>query len=221
MLQRGEADAMICGTFGDYVQHLRHILDILGLAKGVQQASAMTTLILNKGTFFLCDTHVTHDPSLDQIIEATVLSARAIQNFGIKPKIALLSHSNFGSLDTNSAVKMRSATKLLRERHPDLQVEGEMQADVALNEAIRKRVFPNSQLHGQANLLVFANVEAANTAFNLLRTLGDGISIGPMLVGGGKAAHILTPSVTSQGLLNMSALAVVDAQSRDSAPQLF
>jgi len=222
MLQRGEADAMICGTYGHYPWHLKHVLDVIGLAGGVHDASAMSTVIMSRGTFFLCDTHVTHDPSVEDIVEMTLLSAEAVRRFGETPKVALLSHSNFGSRDTSTAQKMREATRVLRERAPDLEVEGEMQADAALNEGIRQTAFPNSCLTGQANLLIFPNVEAANTAFNLLISIGGGLPVGPMLVGGAKPAHILTPSVSARGIVNMSALAVVDAQSREGdAPELL
>ncbi len=222
MLHRGEADAMICGTYGHYPWHLKHVIDIIGPADGVQDTSAMSTVIMSRGTFFLCDTHVTHDPSVDEIVEMTLLSAEAVRRFGETPKVALLSHSNFGSRETSTAKKMREATKRLRALAPDLEVEGEMQADAALDETIRKNAFPNSCLSGQANLLIFPNVEAANTAFNLLISIGGGLPVGPMLVGGAKPAHILTPSVTARGIVNMSALAVVDAQSREgNAPKLL
>jgi len=221
MLARGEADAMICGTYGHYPWHLKHVTDIIGLADGVHEASSMSTVIMSRGTFFLCDTHVTHDPSVDEIVDMTLLSADAVRRFGETPKVALLSHSNFGSRQTPTALKMRDATLILRERAPDLEVEGEMQADSALNEALRKNAFPNSSLTGQANLLIFPNVEAANTAFNLLISIGGGLPVGPMLVGAARPAHILTPSVSARGIVNMSALAVVDAQSRDDIPAML
>lgn len=214
MIHRGEADAMICGTYGHYSWHLSHVMDVIGRAKGVCDISAMSTLIMPNGTFFLADTQVTHDPTVDEIVESTLLSADAVRRFGETPKIALLSHSNFGSRSTSSALKMQAAMRILREKHPELEVEGEMQADAALDEVVRNRMFPNSRLSGQANLLIFPNLEASNTAFNLLKTLGNGLPVGPMLVGAAKPVHILTPAVTSRGLLNMSALAVVDAQSR-------
>ena len=174
----------------------------------------MSTVIMSRGTFFLCDTHVTHDPCVEEIVEMTLLSAEAVSRFGETPKVALLSHSNFGSRETSTARKMRKATQIIRKRAPNLEVEGEMQADSALNETLRKAAFPNSLLSGQANLLIFPNVEAANTAFNLLISIGGGLPVGPMLVGAEKPAHILTPSVSARGIVNMSALAVVDAQSR-------
>ncbi len=216
MLHRGEVDAMICGTYGHYAWHLNHVMDVVGRAENVCDVSAMSTLIMPNGTFFLADTHVTHDPTVNEIVATTLLSAEAVRRFGETPKVALLSHSNFGSRSTSTALKMQAAMRILREEHPELEVEGEMQADAALDEVIRNRVFPNSRLNGQANLLIFPNLEASNTAFNLLKVLGNGLSVGPMLVGAAQAAHILTPSVTARGIINMSALAVVDAQSRTS-----
>lgn len=222
MIHHGDADAMICGTYGHYSWHLKHVTDVVGHAKNVCNVSAMSTLIMPNGTFFLADTHVSHDPSVDEIVETTLLCADAVRGFGKIPKIALLSHSNFGSRSTPTALKMQAAMERLRERHPDLEVEGEMQADAALDEVVRNRVFPNSCLTGQANLLIFPNLEASNTAFNLLKILGNGLSVGPMLVGAAKPAHILTPAVTSRGIINMSAIAVVDAQSRISGtPRLI
>ena len=169
-------------------------------------------LILSKGVYFLVDTHVTQDPTAEQIAETTILAAREVRRFGIEPKIALLSHSNFGSRDVPSATKMREALERLRKMAPDLEVDGEMHGDAALSEQIRNRIFPNSRLKGTANLLVMPTLDAANIAFNLLKQLGDGVSVGPMLLGLARPAHILTSSVTVRGIVNMSALAVVDAQ---------
>ncbi|MDA0305007.1 MAG: NADP-dependent malic enzyme [Proteobacteria bacterium] len=214
MIKRGEADAMICGTVGRYREHLRHVMDIIGKTEGVLDVSALSTLVMPSGTFFICDTHVTYDPTVEELVEMTLLSADAVRKFGETPKVALLSHSNFGSRDTPSAKKMRQAVQLLSERAPDLEVEGEMQADVALDEELRKRIFPNSRLTGQANLLILPNLEAANNAFNLLKSLGGGLPVGPFLVGCASPIHILTPSVTARGIVNMAALAVVDAQTR-------
>ncbi|MFQ5765195.1 MAG: NADP-dependent malic enzyme, partial [Rhodospirillales bacterium] len=168
MLKRGEADAMICGTAGDYGDHLRHVLDVIGKADDVLGVSALSTLILPAGTFFLCDTHVTYEPTAEELVEMTLLAAEAVRRFGETPRVALLSHSNFGAARTETAEKMRLAVRMLRERAPDLEVEGEMQADVALNEELRGWVFPNSRLKGQANLLILPNLDAANSAFNLL-----------------------------------------------------
>ncbi|NQU62030.1 MAG: NADP-dependent malic enzyme, partial [Rhodospirillales bacterium] len=214
MIKRGEADAMICGMYGRYLEHLRHVLDIVGLAEGVLDASALSILVMQTGTIFICDTHVTYDPAVEELVEMTLLSAEAVRKFGETPKVALLSHSNFGSRDTPSAIKMRQAVQMLNEQAPDLEVDGEMQADVALDEELRKRIFPDSRLTGQANLLILPNLEAANNAFNFLKSLGEGLPMGPILVGCASPVHILTPSVTARGIINMAALAVVDAQTR-------
>ena len=212
MVKRGEADAMICGTSRQYGWHLRAVLDVIGLDEGVRDVSALSVLILATGTYFFCDTHVTPDPTTEELVEMTVMAAAAIRRFGEEPKVALLSHSNFGTADTASARKMRAAVALLGERVPELEVEGEMQADVALNEELRARIFPDSRLRGQPNLFIFPSLDAANSAFNLVKALGDGLPVGPILLGAAAPAHITTPSVTARGLLNLSALAVVDAQ---------
>ena len=213
MVKRGEADAMICGTHGQYDWHLRHVLDVIGLKEGVRDASALSVLIMPTGTFFLCDTHITPDPSAEELVEMTLLSADVIRDFGVTPKVALLSHSSFGTSDTASARKVRQAVSLLAERAPDLEVDGEMQGDAAMDEALRERIFPNSRLSGQANLFVLPNLDAANCAYTLLETLGKGLPVGPILVGAAKPVHILIPSVTARGIVNMSAVAVVNAQS--------
>ena len=212
MVKRGEADAMICGTSRQYGWHLRAVLDVIGLDEGVRDVSALSVLILATGTYFFCDTHVTPDPTTEELVEMTVMAADAIRRFGEEPKVALLSHSNFGTADTASARKMRAAVALLGERVPELEVEGEMQADVALNEELRARIFPDSRLRGQPNLFIFPSLDAANSAFNLVKALGDGLPVGPILLGAAAPAHITTPSVTARGLVNLSALAVVDAQ---------
>ena len=217
MLKRGEADAMICGTYGQYEWHLKYVLDIIGKQIGVKDVSALNALILNKGTYFLCDTHVTTNPSAEEIAEMTELCAETVRRFGVEPKVALLSHSNFGSSQDATAAKMRLAMALLMQRAPDFEVEGEMKADTALDEVLRERIFPNARLSGAANLLVFPNLDSANTAFNLLKQLADGLSVGPVLVGAAKPAHILTPSVTSRGIYNMSAVAVLDSQNANRA----
>ena len=216
MLKRGEADAMICGTYGQYQRHLGHVLDIIGLAEGVLDVSALSTLIMPQGTYFLCDTHVTYEPTTEELVEMTLLAADAIRRFGETPKVAMISHSNFGNAKTPSSERMHRAVELLRERAPDLEVEGEMQVDIAINEDYRARMFPNSRLSGQANLLVLPGLEAANSSFNMLKSIGGGLPVGPMLIGCAQPAHILTPSVTARGIVNMAALAVVDAQSREA-----
>ncbi|RMD62622.1 MAG: NADP-dependent malic enzyme [Alphaproteobacteria bacterium] len=210
----GDADAMICGVEGQYHRHLAHVRGVIGVAEGVHDLAALSLLILSRGTYFMADTYVTPDPSAEEIAQTTVLAALHMRRFGIEPKIALLSHSSFGSADTPSARKMREALRLLHAHHPDLEVEGEMHADAALVEEIRQRVFPNSRLKGPANLLILPNLDAANISFNLVKALGEGLPVGPILIGTAAPAHILTPSVTARGVLNMSAIAVVDAQNR-------
>ncbi len=212
-LKRGEADAMICGTYGQYNWHLKYVLDIIGKAEGVQDVSALSALILSKGTYFLCDTHVTIDPTPHEIAEMTELSAETVRRFGVTPKVALLSHSNFGSSECPSGIKMREAIEILASKGVDFEVEGEMKADTALDEDLRQRIFPRARLNGSANMLVFPNLDAANSAFNLLKQLGDGLSVGPILVGAAQPAHILTPAVTARGIYNMSAVAGLDADS--------
>jgi malate dehydrogenase (oxaloacetate-decarboxylating)(NADP+) len=204
---------MICGTNGQYNWHLRHVLDVIGLKDGVCDASALSVLIMPTGTFFLCDTHVTPDPSAEELVEMTLLSADVIRDFGVTPKVAMLSHSSFGTSNTASARKVSEAVRLLALRAPDLEMEGEMQGDAAMDEALRDRIFPHSRLSGQANLFVLPNLDAANCAFTLLKALGKGLPVGPILVGAARPVHILTPSVTARGIVNMSAVAVVNAQS--------
>ncbi|MFQ5973722.1 MAG: NADP-dependent malic enzyme, partial [Alphaproteobacteria bacterium] len=212
MVERGEADAMICGAEGRYNVHLGHIRDIIGLRRGARDLSAVAVLILPKGTFFLVDTYVSPDPTAEEIAEMAIMAAAEVRRFGIAPKLAFLSHSNFGSSSDPQAVKMREAVRLLGERAPDLELEGEMHADAAIDADIRQRIFPASRLEGSANLLVMPTLDAANISFNLLKVLGDGLAVGPILVGAARPAHILTPSVTSRGIVNMSAFAAVSAQ---------
>ncbi len=215
MVHRGEADAIICGTIGDFHDHMKHVVDIIGLRPGVETAAALRALIVPRGTFFFCDTHVNPDPSISQISEMTMMAVEEIRRFGIVPKVALLSHSNFGSWEGGSAYKMRAATIDIKQRAPDLEIDGEMHADTALSESVRKVLMPNSSLKSDANLLIMPNIEAANIAFNLLKVLGEGIPIGPVLLGVSKPSYILTPSVTSRGIMNVSALACVAAQAME------
>jgi malate dehydrogenase (oxaloacetate-decarboxylating)(NADP+) len=160
----------------------------------------------------MADTYCSIDPPADDIAETTLLAAETVRRFGIEPKVALLSHSNFGSVDSASAAKMRRALALLRERAPELEVDGEMHADAALSASIRARILPDSRLSGEANLLIFPDLDSANIAFNLLKAATNAVSVGPMLVGPAKPAHVVTPSVTTRGIVNLSALAAVDAQ---------
>jgi malate dehydrogenase (oxaloacetate-decarboxylating)(NADP+) len=212
MVRRGDADALLCGAIGQYHDHLRHIVDIIGLKTGASAPAALSALVLPKGTFFLCDTYVIEEPNAAQLAEITIRAADWVRVFGVEPKVALLSHSNFGSSAAPSAKKVRDALALLQSQAPTLEAEGEMHGDAAISEEVRHRIFPNSLLKGTANLLVMPNLDAANIAFNLLTVLGDGLAIGPMLLGAGKPAHIMTPSVTVRGLVNMTAIAVHDAQ---------
>lgn len=212
MVRRNEADAMICGTAGRYVEHLGNLRDVLGLREGVSVCASMNAVILEKGTFFIADTNVNHDPTAEEVCAITLMAADEVRRFGMEPKIALLSHSNFGTSDSPSALKMRRALHLVTEAAPDLEIEGEMHADSALSENIRERIFPGSRLNGQANLLIAPSVDSANIAFNMIKVLGDGLPLGPVLLGLGHPAHVVTPSVTVRGLLNMTALSVVDAQ---------
>lgn len=212
MVRRGLADALLCGTVGLYQQHLKDIVDILGLKPGVETAAAMNALILGRGTYFICDTQINPNPSIAQLSEMTMLAAEEVRRFGIKPKVALLSHSNFGTHDSDCAYKMRATLADLRQRAPELEIDGEMHADAALSETIRQMIMPNSTLTGEANLFIMPNVDAANITFNMLKILGEGTSIGPILLGVAQPAHILTPSVTTRGIINMTALATVNAQ---------
>jgi malate dehydrogenase (oxaloacetate-decarboxylating)(NADP+) len=174
--------------------------------------STLVSLILPTGTFFICDTHVTPDPTAKQVAEMTLLAVEEIRRFGIEPKVALLSHSSFGSYDTESAKKMSRARELLEVMAPDLEMDGEMHADAALSERIRRGAYPYSRLTGQANLMVMPNVDAANIAYNLLKMLGGGVHVGPILMGVQMPAHVVTPSITVRGLINMSAVTTVHAQ---------
>jgi malate dehydrogenase (oxaloacetate-decarboxylating)(NADP+) len=212
LVHMGAADAMLCGVIGRYDSHLRFVDHVIGLRPGVKHYAAMNTLLLPNRTVFICDTYVNYDPTAEQIAEMTVLAAEEIRRFGITPKAALLSHSSFGATLTPTALKMRRALALIQELAPTLEIEGEMQGDAALSQEIRDRVFPNARLRGAANLLVMPTLDAANIAFNLLKTAaGDGITVGPILLGVARAVHILTPSATVRRIVNMTALTVVDA----------
>jgi len=222
MLHRGEADGMLCGTFGTHGLHLQYIDQVIGRRPGVDNYYAMNLLLLPKRTVFLCDTYVNYDPSAEQVAEMTLLAAEEIRRFGITPKAALLSHSSFGTSDAPSAQKMRRALVLVQERAPELDIEGEMHGDAALSSDVRLGAFPRSRLKGDANLLVMPTLDAANIAFNLLKTAsGDGITIGPILLGAARPAHILTPSATVRRIVNMTALTVVDTIATREQMKLF
>jgi malate dehydrogenase (oxaloacetate-decarboxylating)(NADP+) len=212
LLHMRAVDAMLCGVVGRYDSHLRFVDHVIGLRPGVKNYAAMNMLLLPNRTVFICDTYVNYDPTAEQIAEMTVLAAEEIRRFGIVPKVALLSHSSFGAASTPTAAKMRRALALIQELDPGLEIEGEMQGDAALSEEIRDRVFPNARLKGAANLLVMPTLDAANIAFNLLKTAaGDGITVGPILLGVARPVNILTPSATVRRIVNMTALTVVDA----------
>ena len=212
MIHRGEADGMLCGTFGTHALHLHYVDQVIGRRVGVSSYYAMNVLMPAGRTLFVCDTYVNQDPGVEQIAEMTLLASEAMRRFGIVPKAALLSHSSFGSSDAASAVKMRDALELIRVRAPALEIEGEMHGDSAVSDTLRKGIFPNSRLRGDANLLIMPSLDAANIAFTLLKMVAsDGVTIGPILLGAARPVHILTSSATVRGLVNMTALLVVDA----------
>ena len=221
MMHRGAADGMLCGTFGTHALHLHYVDQVIGLRPGVKNYYAMNVLLLPKRTVFICDTYVNFDPAAEQVAEMAVLAAEEIRRFGITPKAALLSHSSFGTSDRPTAVKMRQALALIQARAPELEIDGEMHGDAALSDEVRRAAFPHSRLKGEANLLLMPTVDAANIAFNLLKTAaGDGISLGPVLLCSAKPVHILTPSATVRRIVNMAALTVVDANAARSQLQL-
>jgi len=211
-LHRGEADAMICGVEGRFDRHLRWIRDIVGLGEGAHDLSALSLLILPKGIYFIADTYVSYEPTAEETADMVRLAATHIRRLGIEPHFALLSHSNFGSADTKSARKMREALEILQRSGDDLEVEGEMHGDVALDQALRERIFPRARLKGGANVFVMPNLDSANIAYQLIKGLADALPVGPILIGAAKPAHILTPSVTARGVVNMTAIAVAEAQ---------
>jgi malate dehydrogenase (oxaloacetate-decarboxylating)(NADP+) len=212
LIRHGYADGMICGTYGKHSMHLRYINTVIGREPGINNFYAMNMLVLPSRTLFICDTHVNYDPTAAQIVEMTLLAAEEVKSFGVAPKIALLSHSSFGNEDNPTAVKMREAMTILQNTAPHLEVEGEMHGDAALSEEIRRQVFPNSQLKGQANLLIMPTLDAANIAFNLLKTAaGDGLTVGPLLLGSARPVHILTPTATVRRIVNVTALLSVEA----------
>jgi malate dehydrogenase (oxaloacetate-decarboxylating)(NADP+) len=216
---RGEADAMICGVEGSYMRHLRHIREIIGFQPGVGDFSALSLLITSKGAVFIADTQVRPNPSAEELCEIAAQAAVHVQRFNIKPKIAFVSHSDFGSYETESSRKVRQATRLFNERHPDIEADGEMQGDSALSEAARDLILPHSRLKGVANILILPNLDAANAAYQMIKVLGDALPVGPILIGPARPAHILTPSVTARGILNMTAVAAVEAQERAGRSQ--
>jgi malate dehydrogenase (oxaloacetate-decarboxylating)(NADP+) len=203
---------MICGTVGRYSRHLEQVQLVVGLAEGARRLTSMSGVVLHAGTLFVADAQVQTDPDAEALAEITLSCAREVRRFGVEPRVALLSHSNFGSHGDPAALKMHRALELIRAAAPGLEVEGEMRADLALLEHARRERFPESALDGAANLLIMPNLDAANIAFNLIRVIGEGIVVGPMLLGAAKSAHVVTQGITVRGLLNMTALAAVRAQ---------
>ncbi|HKG83420.1 MAG TPA: NADP-dependent malic enzyme [Beijerinckiaceae bacterium] len=212
LVREGRADGMLCGTSGPYASHLKYVAEAIGLRAGANELAAMHLLMLPQQTVFVCDTYINPDPTAEQLADIAILAADQVRRFGLDPRVAFLSHSSFGSADTPTARKMRAALALLRERVPQLEAEGEMHADAALSKRVLDQVFPDSGLSAEANLLVMPNLDAANITFNALKIVaGQGVTVGPILLGAAKPVHILTPTSTVRRLVNMTALAAVDA----------
>jgi malate dehydrogenase (oxaloacetate-decarboxylating)(NADP+) len=211
MLRRGEADAMLCGLVGRFDHHLTHVRDVIGLKPGAHTLATVNALMLPQHTLFVTDTFVNEEPSAEELADIALTAAAEMQRIGIPPRVAFLSHSVFGSSQRASAKRMRAARDLFVQRAPHIPCDGEMQGDAALSETVRHSYLPDSTLSGSANLLVLPNLDAANILFNVLKmTGGHGITIGPVLLGAAKAAHVLTPSATVRRVVNMTALAVAD-----------
>ena len=207
LLHNGQVDAALCGGTSAWYKHMEYLLPVIPKSPRVTRVFALSAIILQTGAIFLADTHMNVDPTAEQIAELTHLAAAAILHFGLTPKVALVSHSSFGASNSPSARKMRNALALIRSQDPHLEVDGEMHADAALSEAIRDRQTTNSPLTGVANLLILPNLDSANIAFNLVKAAADGLPVGPLLLGMSKPAHVLVPSVTARGIVNMTALA--------------
>jgi len=216
-VKRGDADAMLCGLDGRFNTRLAYIRDIIGLAPGVTDFAAMSLVITSKGPLFITDTHVRNDPADFEIAETALMCAQHVRRLGLEPRIAFVSHSDFGSDTSPSPQKMRRALEILRKRAPDLQADGEMQADAALSQAVRDNILPSSTLKGEANILVMPNLDAANIAYAMTIIIADALPVGPVLLGGALPAHIIRPSTTSRGIVNMTAFAVGEAQSASRA----
>jgi malate dehydrogenase (oxaloacetate-decarboxylating)(NADP+) len=211
LLRRGQADAMICGSAGRFDRHLRDVGDVIGRRDGVGAFAALSAILLQSGTYFIADTQVNFDPSAAEVAEIAVLAARQVSRFGLTPRVAFLSHSNFGSADTATARKMREALRIFWDLAPDVEAEGEMQGDAALSARVRDELFPHSKLTSDANVLIMPTLDAANICFNAIKTMNSAISIGPILLGAALPVHVLTPAASVRGLVNMTAVAVVGA----------
>jgi malate dehydrogenase (oxaloacetate-decarboxylating)(NADP+) len=215
LLEAGEVDAALCGGLGDWTRQLQNILPIIPRQRGVTRLYSLSALILPNGALFFCDTHVNVDPTAEQIAEMTQLAAKSVRRFGLAPKAALLSHSSFGTSHSPSAIKMRKALSLLRASEPDFEIDGEMHADAALSDVLRGRVVSKSPLTGSANLLVMPSLDAANIALTLLSAATEALLVGPLLLGVSKPVHVMVPSVTARGIVNMTALAVAQAAAQN------
>ena len=210
----GHADAMLCGMLGRFDVHLQHVRDIIGVKTGAPGLAAMNALMLEKYALFIADTYVNEDPTAEQLASMAVMAAQEVSRFGLPPKVAFLSHSNFGTSDRPSARKMRRARELFAEMAPDIECDGEMQGDAALSETVRRSALADTTLQGEANLLICPNLDSANILFNVMKmTAGQGVTVGPILLGAAASAHILTPSATVRRVVNMTAMAVAHAQS--------
>jgi malate dehydrogenase (oxaloacetate-decarboxylating)(NADP+) len=212
LVRRGEADAMLCGALGGFDEHVRRVVDIIGLQPGAAEPHALQVLVMPQGYVFVADSNIARDPTAEGIAGLTVLAAAEVRRFGLTPKVALVSHSNFGASDSPSAAKMRQALARVRALAPDLEIDGEMKADAALSPAIRAQVGRNSKLSGAANLLIMPNLDAANISVGLVRQMGEGLAVGPIMLGLARSAHVVSSTITVRGLVNMSAVAVVHAQ---------
>jgi len=211
MLRRGEADGLLCGLNGRYDAHLAHVRNVIGVRHGAPTMAAMNALMLDQHTLFIADTFVNEEPSAEELADIAQMAAAEVRRFGMPPKLAFLSHSVFGSSSRPAARRMRAARDLLRERAPDIECDGEMHGDAALSESVRRGYLPETTLSGSANLLVLPNLDAANILFNVLKmTGGHGVTVGPILLGAARPAHILTASATVRRVVNMTALAVAD-----------
>jgi malate dehydrogenase (oxaloacetate-decarboxylating)(NADP+) len=218
LVRVGDADGMICGMIDTYQSHLKFVEQVLGKAENVQNLAAMNLLMLPGRNLFICDTYINEVPTAEQLADMTVLAASEIEKFGITPKVALLSNSNFGSVPSASSQRMAEARKLIVQRAPQLEIDGEMHGDAALSEMVRKAAFPGTKLTGEANLLIMPNVEAANITYNLLKMIGgEGVTVGPFLLGSEKPVHILTPAATVRRIINMTAVASANARVRVNA----
>jgi malate dehydrogenase (oxaloacetate-decarboxylating)(NADP+) len=218
LVRRGDADAMLCGTVGDYHDHLKYVGRVIGMREGVSVFAAMQMLILPERQLFFCDTHVNVDPTAEQVAEMTLLAAEQVKRFGITPSVALLSHSSFGSSDAPSARKMREALELIIARNPDFAVEGEMRTDSALSKTVRDNEFPDSRLSVDANLLIMPNVDAANISYNALRMASaHSVTVGGILLGAALPVHIMTPSATVRRIVDMTAFVAAEAGTKRAA----